>query len=328
MKNGKIISSVVLVILLSLYGFTARTKACDVATYVAILKAESAKLKAIPEQKSSRDIVVGYTEGTKYLVMDLAKLFERRVKGSSVFTEELKNLKESSSFAESFSSSLENNKSDIVIVPTLINHDNNLLHSISNWAITFARDELILVFGGEGKHKDAIEKQSWNEIINNKEYLLAVATDEKKCLSHYTKVLFSKVNINWTIVNSMDSMISQTSTSNQTDTHLETKEKDTRKIMAVGTGVEVIEKIVKGEADYGFIYKSMARTFAMLTKNLPANINQSDLISYAFAIKQDSPNNTSAALFADTILSTGGFFKIQASGFKSIAGGKIDFKAR
>jgi len=301
MKNTRFSFLPVLVILLITCTSTAKIRACDVSTYIAILKSEQDNLKKIPKKRTSRELVVGYTEGTKYMVKKLTKLFEQRMKGFTVFTEELTNLR-ADCLTEGSLYNPEKNKSDLIIVPTLLNKNNNLLHKVSDWAITFASDELVLVFGGAGKHKETIKKLSWTKVTGNKNYTMVIATDPKKCLSHHTKALCHEINREWPITKTQ--------------------------IATVETGIEVIEKIVKGEADYGFIYKSMARTYSMITKDLPANINQHDSISYGFTIKKRSPNNASAALFAETMLSTGGYFRIQVSGLTAISGGKIDFKTR
>lgn len=333
MKNLKITWSGFLVFLLLFYGGLKASRACDVSTYVAMLKAEKISQKKIPEQKTSKDLIIGYTEGTKYMVRDFALSFEKKNKGFTAFPQELKNVSpgilpdklpaESKSTEKNMVlpmlTPLKENKTDLIIVPALINSDNKVLHSVSDWAVTFASDEIILVFGGSGKHKEAMKKLTWKEIVENKDYRMIVATKGNTCLSHFTKQLLAGIN---TVTPA------NKGNSGENLPEIQRSKENPGNLIEVGTAQEVIEKVVKGEADYGFIYKSIATTYTMLTKELPENINQQKSISYGFAVKRDSTNYYAASLFAESMLNTDGFLQLKATGFIPISGGKISFRTK
>ena len=293
-----IISIVTIIIFLT---SASRMIACDVSTYLKILEAEKKKMTSIPLERTTKELVVGYTSGTKYLVQKLATFFQKEHKGYTAYIKELKELKLNKGIAAPLKGNTANglelmNNIDLMIVPKLLNQQNNLLYEFADQAITIANDQLVLAYRCVDETTSPMAKMTWQEILNTPSFTIG-ATKNNNCLSYYTQNVLKTITYKG-------------------------------KLTYTKTGQEVIKKIIEGKADCGFIYKSMATTYSMLMKELPKDINQKNLISYNFAILKTSKHHFAASLFAETMLSKQGFFRLRLIGFTPVIGGEIEFKTK
>jgi len=262
---------------------------------MAMIKAEQAKLKKAPERPSSNEIIIGFNQSTKYLVQDMIMVFEKQHPQFSAYPQLLNpnDTDTQSQDKEKLISAI-----DVFILPEAT-ENTKYTQTHSKWSLSIAQDEIILIFGGSGKHKYAMKDLSWQHIMKDKTYKKVTIKNEKNLLQNYIAAGFE----------------------NLADDNL----KPTILPVIADTEQEIIKTIVHGNADYALIYKSMATKFAMLTKTLPRHMNQHNKIAYYLSINEKTQSPKGSSLFAETVLSKKGYYKLKVTGFKPIPGGNIHF---
>ena len=278
------------------------SNACDVSTYVAMLKAEAARLRKIPLEPNSTDIIISNNEESKYLVRGISDLFEQSNPSMRAYVVTNDTLSTKSGNNEPLTTSVdkvqittESPFPDIQITASVQDNDYKVHWNHSQFAIRIASDDLVLIFGGSGKHKEQMKTLTFDEIVLSPTFVRGTPLNSISALALCTKKIEGLFTVK-------------------------------QKTKGAQSAIKLIETVVKGEADYAIMFRSLARTFTMLTKELPEPSRAQSGTDYIFSISNLSKGRKTASLWADTLLGANGYMKLKAAGFHPVRGGAIFFR--
>ena len=313
-------------LLLALTPFIPQSlQACDAATYLRLLVEQEKARMARPKSLNEKDLLVLHSEGLTGGLTLARKMFMREHKGYRVFLE---------SCSPSGTTTGTTLPADIIALTDSWPIRELLMPQDADYYVNFARDELVLAYGGEGSNYDELRDASWKQILSSQTLRFGLTDAKSDDCGVRTLLALS-------LLNQMDEF-------KGIENKLITDER------TYPTLTRLVGAILHDKVDYAIMYRSVATYHRMLMTNLPKKLSLGTAeeikeyqkasvtvekpgeppvkykrlgapITCAFTILRSAPHREAARLFAEFLLSRRGSGVMSQCGLKPIIGGRVAF---
>ncbi len=299
--------------------------ACDAATYLRILREQEKARAARPKKLNEKDLLVLHSEGLAGSLTLAVKMFTREHKGYRVFLESC------SPTGKTTTTTL---PADIIALTDSWPIREVLMPNEADYYVNFARDEMVLAYGGEGSNYAELRDATWQQILLS-DTLRFGLTD------HKTDDCGVRTRLTLKLVEKQKEFLGL-------------QKRIIKKERLYPSVTKLVGAILHDKVDYAVMYKSVATYHQMLMTELPKELSLSlpeklkeyesvsltvekagkpsssierkgAPITCAFTILRSSPHRQAARLFAEFLLSRRGAGALTQGGLKPIIGGRVAF---
>ena len=296
-------------------------QACDAATYIRLMKEQEKARQEIPKKLKEKDLLLLHSEGLSGSMQRAAKVFTREHEGYRVFLESAASTEQTSSTSIS---------ADIIALTDSWPIRELLMPDSASFYVNFARDEMVLAYGGEGRNYSLLRDASWQQILSC-----------EKLRFGYSDPRYDDCGVR----TRLSLLLAQNEGIKVPKREKEHRYKDVTKLVGA---------ILHDEVDYALIYRSVAQYHNMLISEVPSSISlgsaekakdyesveltidriagdrpsikrRGSPITCAFAILRSASHRRAARLFAQFLLGKRGSSALKRSGLEPIKGGRVAF---
>jgi len=301
--------------------------ACDAATYIRIMKEHERARAERPATLLADDVFVLHAEGLTGALERAAAVFVREHPGHRVFLE---------SCSATGLSTASTTPADVIALTDAWPIRELLMPSQVDWYVAFARDELVIAYGGEGRHYDELRDAAWRDIIASLTLRFGRTSPELDDGGVRTELALQLL-----------------------ERHIDRPElADDLRRRSAGLGLfpttnALVGALLNDTADYALLYRSVATYHRMLMTELPPEVDLGDRslgdvyatatvkvpvpgrtevlerhgapIVCAFTIPRTAVHRPAARRFAEFLLSQRGAAAVTQSGLVPIPGGQVAF---
>ena len=300
-------------------------QACDAATYLRLLVEQEKARMARPTKLNEKDLLVLHSEGLTGALTLARKMFMREHKGYRVFLESC------SSTGETTGTSL---PADIIALTDSWPIRELLMPKDADYYVNFARDELVIAYGGEGSNYDQLRDASWKQILHSDTLRFGRTDAQSDDCGVRTLLALTLLEQKEEFKGIKDRLLAQ------------------KRVYPSVT--KLVGKILHDKVDYAIMYRSVATYHRMLMTKLPKDLSLGDKdeissyqkasitvekpgnppvklerkaapITCSFTILRSATHRQAARLFAEFLLSRRGAGVVSQGGLKPIVGGRVAF---